>query len=155
MAKATFILGLCASGKTYQAHSLIKKSTAVLIDEGLNPHVDPPFGELYNKLTTSLKDGKDVIAIEIGLCEKRVRKKLVELINKDVPEAEIEWICIENNLEQANKNVMYRIAKGEKGSHGHLRINKRVWSVYTYPEDAKVVPMFNPDKKTKTNYTKL
>lgn len=154
MAKVTFILGLCASGKTYQAHRLIEKSTAELIDEGLHPYVDPPFSELYEKLTTSLEDGKDVVAIEMGLCEERVRKKLVELINKDVPKAEIEWICIENNLKQANKNVMYRIAKGEKGSRGHLRINKRVWSAYTYPEDAKVIPMFNPDKKRKAN-TKL
>ena len=57
MAKVTFILGLCASGKTYQAKKLAKIETALLIDEGLNPYVNPPFGKLYKKLIDSLKKG--------------------------------------------------------------------------------------------------
>ena len=147
MAKVTFILGLCASGKTYQAKKLAKIETALLIDEGLNPYVNPPFGKLYKKLIDSLKKGRNVVAIEIALCDVSIRSKLVSFIETDASDAEIKWVCIENDLNQANKNIEYRISKGEKGSPGHYDINERVSRIYTYPDGAEIIQTFNPGIK--------
>ena len=147
MAKVTFILGLCASGKTYQAKKLAKIETALLIDEGLNPYVNPPFDKLYKKLIDSLKKGGGVVAIEIALCDVSIRSKLVSLIETDASDAEIKWVCIENDLNQANKNIEYRISKGEKGSPGHYDINERVSRIYTYPNGAEIIQTFNPGIK--------
>ncbi len=149
MAKVTFILGLCASGKTYQAKKLAKIETALLVDEGLNPYVDPPFGELYKKLISSLKNGQNVVATEIALCDSSIRSRIVSLIDTDASGAEIKWICIENDLIQANKNIKYRISKGEKGSPGHYDINEGISRIYTYPDGAEIIQTFNPGEKAK------
>lgn len=144
MAKISFILGLCASGKSYLANKMGESSNVLIIDEGFNPDVDPPFYENYKKVLDSLKKGVNCVVIEIALCIRSYQIVIVNKLKNDIKDIEIEWICIENDLEQANKNITYRLSKGEKGSQGHVRINEEISPMYTYPQNAKILPMFRP-----------
>jgi len=49
-----------------------------------------------------------------------------------VPNVEIEWWCIKNDMEKANKNCIERKNKGNP--QGHIHLNEKWSKCYTYPE---------------------
>ncbi len=145
MAKIIFILGLCASGKTYQAKIITEQAHAYLLDEGFNPDQGDLFHQNYCKILQKLQSGINCVVVEIGLCNPKVRNTLLNKLQRDAPNTEVGWICIENDLEQANKNVAIRAQNGGKADvAGHIDINRTVSPVYTYPSGATVIPVYRP-----------
>ena len=86
-----------------------------------------------------LKKSKDCVIEEIAYCRANYRERITAYIRSLVPDAEIEWICYENDLESANWNVSNRTNKSAIDEH--LAINKRYHSLYTYPKAKMVVPI--------------
>jgi hypothetical protein len=132
--KLTFVIGLCGSGKTYHSEQLAKETGAELF-EGLveKQQTDLP------RLLQCLKDGKDCVVEEISFCRPDNREFITRLLSQKVPDAQIEWICIENDLEAANWNVTHRTNKGE--ADRHMEINGRVHQQYSYPDDCTLLPI--------------
>lgn len=144
MKKITFILGLCASGKSFRANKIAEKTKALLIDEGFIPGIGPLFEENYKKVVKQLNENKECVVIEIAYCQEIARNFITEQLERDVPDVQIKWLCIDNNLEIANKNVEIRESKKVNGdANGHIDINNRVSKIYTYPDDGEIIPIFD------------
>ena len=132
MAKITFILGLCGSGKTYLSERLKKETGAEIFtnlladDSGLTALVE------------SLQDGKDCIVDEVRFCLPTYREQILQSLSQ-IASLDMRWICYENDLETANWNVIHRTNKGDP--EGHLDINLRLHPHYTYPANAEIVPI--------------
>ena len=132
MAKITFILGLCGSGKTYLSERLKKETgaevfTNLLADEsGLIALIE------------SLRNGKDCIVDEVRFCLPTYREQILQSLSQ-ITSLDMRWICYENDLETANWNVIHRTNKGDP--EGHLDINLRLHPHYTYPANAEIVPI--------------
>ncbi len=132
MAKITFILGLCGSGKTYLSERLKKETGAEIFtnlladDSGLTALVE------------SLHDGKDCIVDEVRFCLPTYREQILQSLSQ-ITSLDMRWICYENDLETANWNVIHRTNKGDP--EGHLDINLRLHPHYTYPANAEIVPI--------------
>lgn len=144
MAKLTFILGLCGSGKSYLANSIKNSNPSVLIiDEGFNPLFDKViFDKNYNKIISSLKKDIDCIVIEIALCQEEFRKYLISKYFSDIPGLIIEWKCFENNIQKANKNLNNK--NRNKGDiSGHRQINLNISGNYTYPDNSVILEIYS------------
>ena len=134
MAKITFIIGLCGSGKTYLSDQL-SMATGVEVFESLVEKQDTDIP----KLLQCLRDGQDCVVEEISFCTADTRGLMMRQISQHVPECEVEWMCYENDLESANWNVTHRINKGE--IERHIEINGRVHQSYSYPDGCTLLPI--------------
>ena len=132
MATVTFILGLCGAGKTWLKDRIIAGGK---FDEGfLN---DP---DQHRALISTLLSGEDCVVVEIAYCQQLESEQIVSELTSAVPNVKIRWLCIENNLERANKNCRERTNKGSP--EGHVRMNAGYSQVYTYPEGGVIFKMW-------------
>ena len=132
MAKITFILGLCGSGKTHLSEQLKKETGAEVFENLLTG------GRSLPGLIQCLKDGKDCIVDEVRFCLPVYRHEIIQSLS-EIAGIRIDWICYENDLESANWNVIHRTNKGD--TEGHLDINLRLHPHYDYPAGAKIIPI--------------
>jgi hypothetical protein len=137
MAKLTFLLGLCGSGKTYIAERLATQTGAKLFTDFLQDQ-----NKNFPILVQNLSSGNDCIIDEWKYSIPRFRDKiLADLVN--VPDLELEWICFENDPASADWNVRHRKNKGDV--EGHLRINEFLSDVYQWPEQAQILKITRID----------
>jgi len=122
MAKVTFLLGLAGSGKSFRAE-MLKRGSGAEIFEGTKG--DPG---VKRKMLGHLESGGSCIVEEIAYCIPTQRENIVSQICAVTPDIEIEWLCFENNLENANWNVKHRRNKAD--AQGHLRINMYYHGLY-------------------------
>ena len=132
MATCTFIVGLCGSGKTYLSQQL-KKATGAEVFENLLAD-----GGNFPALIECLKEGKDCIVDEVRLCLADYRNQIIQYIAQ-VADVRTRWICYENDLESANRNVIHR--KNKADPEGHLDINLRLHPHYESPANAEILPI--------------
>lgn len=132
MAKVTFILGLCGSGKTYLSQKL-KEQTGADVFENLFEN-----GSSLSALIQCLKEGKDCIIDEVRLCLPTYQNAIMQHLSQ-IAGLEAHWICYENDLESANWNVIHRKNKGDP--EGHLEINLRLHPHYNHPANAAIIPI--------------
>lgn len=78
MTTVTFVLGLCASGKSHIANKLEQKG-AKKYDEGFaaTPEL---FDNNARNLADMLKNGRDCVVVEIALCQEQMREKIVRFL---------------------------------------------------------------------------
>lgn len=146
MAKVTFVLGLCGSGKTFIANQL-KSVTGAEIFQGIAGSHNPT--GLHDMLGR-LSNGLDCIVEEIAYCCADYRDTIVRALRSRVQNLEIEWICLENDLEGANWNVEHRDDVGKEDVQGHIGINRKYHRVYTYPDGATIRPITRIDQGERT-----
>ncbi len=79
------------------------------------------------------------MAVEIHYCWPECRNQIIRELRAAVPDVRIEWLCIENDLQKANKNCLER-PKGDPDRH--IEINSRLSPRYTYPDGAKILKMW-------------
>jgi hypothetical protein len=132
MATVTFVLGLSGSGKTWLAERI--KAVAKFDESFLGTPED------HQALVGLLKLGKDCVVVDIGYCDQRHRDAIVQEITAAVPDARINWLCIENDLHKANRNCWERKDKGDP--EGHARTNQIVSPLYTYSDGAVILKMW-------------
>jgi hypothetical protein len=132
MAKVTFILGLCGSGKTYLAEQLKNETGAEVFENLLSD------GSRLPALVECLRDGKDCVVDEVRFCLPAYRNEIVQHLSRIIG-LKMRCICYENDLESANWNVIHRKNKGDP--EGHLEMNLRLHSEYEYPRDAEIIPI--------------
>ena len=135
MARITFLLGLAGSGKTHRAEQ-IARDTGAKIFEGIASDLNPG---MLSEIVQRLKDGKSCIVEEIAFCIPAKREMVIAQLGASVPDAEIEWVCFENDLESANWNVRHRKNKGD--IENHIAWNKRWFNLYKYPDGAVPIPI--------------
>ena len=139
MAKLTFLLGLCGSGKTYIAERLATQTGADLFSDFLQDQ-----SKNLPLLLKNLSSGIDCIIDEWKYSIPRFRDKiLVDLVN--VPNLQVEWICFENDRANADWNVVHRTNKAD--AEGHLRINEFLSDVYQYPAQAQILKITRIDAR--------
>ena len=137
MAKLTFLLGLCGSGKTYIAERLAVQTGAELFTDFLQDQ-----NKNLPVLVKNLISGIDFIIDEWKYSIPRFRDKiLADLV--DVPNLQVEWICFENDRTSADWNVVHRTNKAD--AEGHLRINEFLSDVYQYPAQAQILKITRID----------
>lgn len=125
MARVTFLLGLCGSGKTHVAKGLERETGATFIEGVLA-------GNRCDEIMRSVREGRDCIIEEIWFCVPTHRERLVlSLLEIGT---QVEFICFENDLESANWNVVRR--PGHKDVADHITINQSLHPHYVYPEGA-------------------
>jgi hypothetical protein len=132
MAKATFILGLSGSGKTYLAQKMKTETGAEVFENILED------GSSLAVLIECLKAGNDCIVDEVRFCLPSYRDEIVQQLSQ-IPGVEINWLCYESDLESANGNFSHR--KDKEDPAGHLDINLRFHPHYEYPANAKIIPI--------------
>ena len=131
MAKLTFLLGLCGSGKTYIAERLATQTGATLFTDFLQDQ-----DKNFPIMVANHSSATDCIMDEWKYSIPRFRETiLADLIN--VPNLELEWICFENDRGSADWNVRHRKNKGDV--EGHLRINEFLSDVYQWPEQSQIL----------------
>jgi len=138
MAKVIFLLGLAGSGKSFYAEKLKRENGAEICEGIAAPHHPKGVQEVIEYLNA----GKNCTVEEIAYCFSKNRDKVVSDILSKVPNAEIEWLCLENDLESANWNVERRTRKNTTSEiNAHLRINENWHNRYTYPENTEIIPI--------------
>ena len=138
MPKVTFVIGLCGSGKSWHADCIHAEAGAKQF-EGLVGKKQFP------EVIRWLQGGNDCVVEEISCCHAEFRQVFVRDLSRFVPGLEIEWLCLENDLESANWNVLHR-SKGDVAER--IEINGRVPSRYTYPEGCTPIPVVRIDPKS-------
>lgn len=106
-------------------------------------HFDENFAvgdDQKNDLVENLKRGKDCTVSEASYMFECERKKIIKWLGKKVPDAEVQWIAFENDLETANWNCVMRDNKGDPA--GHVCQNCRTTAYYSYPEGAEILPIY-------------
>ena len=137
MAKLTFLLGLCGSGKTYVAERLAIQTGAKLCTDFLQDQ-----NKNFPEVVKNLNSGIDCIIDDWKYSIPRFREKILgDLLN--VPNLEVEWICFENDRASADWNVRHRTNKGD--TEGHLRINEFLTDVYEYPAQSRILKIARID----------
>src|SRR5437016_6119523 len=99
MPSLTFVIGLCGSGKTWHAERLQAETGAKLFEGVVEKKQFP-------EVIECLLAGDNCIVEEISFCDANNRQVLVGNIARLVPGVEIKWVCLENDLEAANWNVV-------------------------------------------------
>jgi hypothetical protein len=127
MPTVTFILGLCGSGKTWLAQTLLTETEAEWFDEPIGENKEPA-------IVQCLRDGRDCIVEELFYCLEQYRSPMLDRL-QGIPGLEIKFVCFENDLDSANWNVSRRTNKGE--IQKHLDLNRRVSPLYTFPANCK------------------
>lgn len=135
MAKVTFILGLCGSGKTFLANQLKEETGAEIFEGVAGSHNPSGMSDMLDRL----RRGMDCIVEEIAYCCSHSRAAVVNVLRSQVPEVQIEWICFENDLAGANWNVEHRADAAKQDIQGHIDINGKYHCVYTYPQGAIIM----------------
>lgn len=135
MTKVIFVLGLCGSGKTWLADHIV--ATEKFDEDFLN---DP---KKHADLIKALRSIRDCVVVEIAYCLATYRDQIVSELREAVPQLTIIWLCIENNLEKANKNCRERTNKDDP--NGHINMNKQYSPLYTYPDDGVILRMWTRD----------
>jgi hypothetical protein len=136
MATATFILGLCGSGKSCLARQMQTESGARLFDEDFIVT-----DQMQEDMMEELRNGRDCIVVEIWYGREHDRQEFVNRLRTRVPEAKIRWICFKNDPEKANVNVWRR---PERDPARHVEINSRLAPRYTYPAGAEIIDVYEP-----------
>ena len=132
MAKVTFLLGLCGSGKSYYARCLkLEHPEKEIFQDLIHENAIP-------RLIQSLSNGTDCIVEEFRYCFQGERDQIVQRLSSIVG-IEIEWFCLENDLESANWNVQHR--DDARNIAEHIDLNCRISPVYEYPAGAKIIPI--------------
>ncbi|MGH2396319.1 MAG: hypothetical protein ACRDFW_04895 [bacterium] len=135
MPTVTFILGLCGAGKTWLADRIVAGRK---FDEGfLNDRAQ------HDELIQALRRGEDCVVVEIAYCFAERRRHIVGELTGAVSNLGITWLCIENDLNRANKNCRERVNKGDP--EGHVRINEQVSPRYSYPDGGVIFKMWTRD----------
>ena len=103
--RVTFILGYCGSGKTWHANRLIREGKAVKkFDENFLSRDHPGQPE---QLVHELKiANNDCVVVEGTFCEKTARDRFIPWLKDQAHGVEVKWICMEKDLEKANKNCL-------------------------------------------------
>jgi hypothetical protein len=138
ISKVTIILGLCGSGKTWHADRLIREGKALKkFDENF---LSRDFPGQPEELVQELRSGNDCVVVEIAFCLAPDREAFLTWLKAEVPDVVVEWLCIENDLEKANKNCR---ARPGKDAEEHIAINLKVSPNYKYPDNApEPIPVF-------------
>lgn len=131
MPTVTFLLGLCGSGKTVLANQLHQESGARIFESLVGR-------KTYGELKQCLDRGEDCIVEEIAFCFPENRQEIQQYL-ATVVDLQINWVCLENDIESANWNVDHRTNK--KDPEGHKRLNERVHAHYVYPVGAEIRPI--------------
>lgn len=128
-----FVVGLAGSGKSTYAKRAFPDR--LLIEENF---WSPDYSDQRNQLLDALAKGRDCVVTEIAFCLEQERTKLLEWLSQSAPDATIEWIFFENDLDQANNNCKQREANKETLAR-LARQNVRYSLGYSRPEGAKIV----------------
>ena len=137
MAKVTFVLGLCGAGKTFLANQLKSETGAEIFEGIVGAHNPTGLRDMLDRL----RQGMDCVVEEIAYCCAHSRETIVKILRSQVPGVEIEWICLENDLESANWNVTHRDEVEKQNIQGHIDINRKYHCLYTYPDGATIKPI--------------
>lgn len=140
MPTVTFVLGLCGAGKSWLADRIIAKAK---FDEGflLPDRVE----ENVTALISTLREGGDAVVVEIGFCQAGPRAAIVKAL-ADVRDLHVRWLCIENDLQKANKNCLERQHPGDPRIQ--IDINGRLSPAYSYPDGAVLLRMWTRQSGT-------
>ena len=141
MAKITFIIGLCGSGKTHYSE-VLRQKTGTKIFEGIGKDIRG--NTKWSEIISHLKAGEDCIIEEMNFCSQDPRDEIIKYILENAPETKIKWVCFENDLESANWNVRLR---PNKPIDGHLKINEQLHRDYTYQSGVEIIPITRIESK--------
>lgn len=132
MSTVTFTLGLCGSGKTWLADRIVaaRKFDEQFLEDQAQ----------HAALIDTLRSGKDCVVVEIAYCSEDARWQIASEITEALPNVKINWLCIENDLDRANKNCRERTNKPDP--EGHVRFNHDVSPSYTYPDGAVILKIW-------------
>lgn len=135
MSTVTFIVGLCGAGKSWYVDQIVadyKKADGFLSPELME-------GNLRDLINT-LNSGKDAAVGDIGFCLAEKRNKIMDRL-ASVPNVNIRWLCIENDVEKANRNCRGR--DDGRDLQQLMRNNSALTVAYnSYPEGATILHMW-------------
>ena len=133
----TFILGLCGSGKTWHGAKLLREGKVdEFIDENL---LSPHHADQRKRLVRELRNGKNCAVSEILLLVPHHRDEFLQWLRSQAGDFKVEWLCIENNLEVANRNCEKRTNKGRAADH--IAINEDFSPLYECPDGVDPEPI--------------
>jgi len=128
------VLGLSGSGKSKLASEL-EAAGFLKFDEGVYKWWS---GSSYGKLMTSVANGKDCVVVDIAYMVERERAELIADLRAQRPDADVRWICFENNLERANENCRRDRRRTPEQVVGNLKQNALLTRGYSFPRGAEI-----------------
>jgi adenylate kinase family enzyme len=132
----TFIVGLPGSGKTTYARSIMD-DTYFLIDDPIRDKT------LFDQAVKA--DKPNVIICDpllIGKEPERIQNIIMERFGDNL---DFEWIYFENNQRAAWFNHLKR--NDDDPRHINEQWHKTMSDNYVIPENAKVIPVYKPEKE--------
>jgi hypothetical protein len=131
---ATFVLGLCGSGKSYVADQI---KADIKFHEGF--WAEKRRWHNIAAVRATLADGGDVVVTVIAFCTQRGRLAVLQAL-AGIPDLTVRWIWTENNLEKANENCQRR--KGYGNAARQSEINRSLSAQFHPPDGAEHRPMW-------------
>ncbi|HKB88488.1 MAG TPA: hypothetical protein VKC53_02435 [Patescibacteria group bacterium] len=146
MSKFTFILGLAGSGKSFLAKEMKQKDKSLLVvDDDFHPIQNKDkFDKDIEKIKQAVLNNSDIVIIEGAFCFKDFRDPMRGYLKLLFPTVDFEWMCFENNIAKANKNLDNEDRK-DRNPEGHKNMNINTSAKYSYPDECKIIPIFEKE----------
>lgn len=128
--KITLLIGLPGSGKTTYAHSISDCDTVILDDVK------------YNDIPKDIEAGH-LIFTNPNMCEQSYKDKYIRKIKHLYPVSKTKEIYFENNPELCLENALRR-EREKTGNSNYIELSvERLAKVYTIPDQAEIIPVFD------------
>ncbi len=129
--RIVLIAGLPASGKTHLGNKIALEQNLTLIDD--------PIDLIEVELIVSNSE-KGIVLCDHNFCIPRLRKLATNYLLEKFPNAELEWIFFENDVNQCLSNLYYRQDNGDdRKVEGLIR---GLSPYYSIPCDEKCIPVW-------------
>lgn len=131
-----------AAGQGIEPRYQLPKSCVLPLDDAFHPKFSKDtFEENLKKLEEAVSNNYDAVIIEGAFCFKEFRESMVNFLKSRFPSVDFEWICFEKDVEKANKNL-HNDDRKHRDPSGHEKINEKLMKNYTYPDNCKIIPIF-------------
>ena len=132
--RIVLIAGLPASGKTHLGNKIALEQNLILIDD--------PIDLIEVELIVSNSE-KGIVFCDHNFCIPRLRTVATNYLLEKFPDAELEWIFFENDVNQCLSNLYYRQDNGDdRKVEGLIR---GLSSYYSIPCDEKCIPVWRSE----------
>ncbi len=144
MPKIVFVTGLPGSGKSHYLDRLGREGFE-RFDDFKSGAVDnsPAFkaSSRFAALVVALRKGGNCAVGDIDFCRATARAEADTVIRLEVPTAEVEWRCFENDPRQCRANILSRCRPSV--DRDLLKLDEFAVS-YSTPDGCLVLPVWRP-----------
>jgi hypothetical protein len=93
----------------------------------------------YGALLENIRAGRDCVIADIAFCDPRRSANLQQVIARQIPNCEIDWIYFENAPDKCRRNIERR---ARERPHNDLDALEKFQGLYFIPDEVTPIPVY-------------